>query len=236
MQTTTRKKSLVSTILALGFLAVLAPARGDLIVNGDFSKGLDGWGVSDPNFVSAGPGGAVISESPSAPEVDLFQTLTIHTGGGSSLSFKLLNLTGDPGNPVAAFGASLIDPNTLNPLVPPVDSFTDSFYTQDVGSPGRVAPSGVKLLPTSGDLPLSITVDISTLAAGTQAEILFRLIPGQNLIDGGSTNASVKVDSVTTSGGPNLVPEPSTALIVALGATSFVVYLGLRRKRRLSRS
>jgi len=230
-------RSNVIPLLALLILfAPAVPARADLIVNGDFTKGLTGWSVSDPSLVSVVNGHAVISESSSASEVDLSQTFTIPTGGATTLSFSLLGLTGDPGNPFAAFGASLLVPNTLTSLVSTVNSFTDSFYTQDVGSPG-LAASGVTPNPPSGPLPLLITVDISSLAAGTQATILFRLISGQNLVDQGSTNASVTLDDVTaptTAGpgpGPNSVPEPSTAIIVALSAISLIGYYGARRKR-----
>jgi len=235
MPTTTQKNGLILMCLAWGFLTGLAPARGDLIVNGDSSNGLNGWSVSDSSLVSVVNGHAVISETPTGQEVDLYQSFTVPTSGVTTLSFKLLDLTGDPGNPVAAFGASLLAGagTSGSSLVDTVGG--DSFYTQDVGSSGFAA-TGVTLNPASGDLPLLLTLDISSLAAGTEATILFRLISGLSA-DLGSTNASVTLDDVsvpTASGpgpGPNPVPEPSTAIIVALGAPVFFAYVRRRRKR-----
>lgn len=232
MRTLIRNRLSILSILTLGFLTAIAPARGDQIIDGNFSNGLSGWSVSDPSLVAVVNNQAVISESAIANEVDLYQVFTIPTGGAASLTFTLDNLTGDAGNPVAAFGASLIDPILSNSLLPTVDMTTDSFYTQDVGSSG-LAASGVTLSPVLGSLPLSITVDTSSLAAGTQAEILFRLISGQNLIDNGSTNATATLENVflTTSSAPVAVPEPSAAFLFTIAATCLGVYLRPRNKR-----
>src|SRR5262249_24275937 len=115
--------------------------RGPLVmtgglVNGNFSQGLTGWTVSDPNQVTVNAANqAVLQESPTTLEVDLSQDFTIPIGV-SSLTFIINGFTFDDqflsGITPDAFGVSLVDPATLLPLTPVVDASTDSYFTQDV--------------------------------------------------------------------------------------------------------
>jgi hypothetical protein len=211
---------LMATILSLS----VYPARAGSLINGDFSQGLTGWTVSDPALVSVVNGQAVINESATALEVDLSQTFTVPSGA-LSLSFTLVTVvTEDDGNPPNAFGASLLNPNTLLPVVPTVDASTDSFYTRDLvtGVTQGQAASGVTVSPTPDALPLLITVNLPSALIGQDVTILFRLLSG-----GTDAGSSVTLDNVLVAAN-GAVPEPTGVLLFGLGSSFLVVWFSRR--------
>ena len=194
-------------------------ARADFILG--FPNGLAGWSTSgDAGTVTASNGQATIAESTFASETDLFRTFLVPTGA-QSLQFTLVSVSPDsaPASGVTpdAFGASLLDPNTIPPisLVPTVDPTTDSFYTRDVvdGVTQGQAARGVTVSPPSGT-PAVVSVDISSLAAGQAAEILFRLIGGG---DPASSSTVTISDVKVVTGSTPAVPEPGAFLLASLG-------------------
>lgn len=245
----------------LGLLAVLAllapakPALAAVIVNGDFSNGLNGWSVTTgpgntdtvtiaggtatidntgETVVSVSSGIATISQSaldPSVSEIDLYQVFTVPSSP-ESLQFTLSGLTPGMSDPPAGFGSSLLDPLTGLPLVPTVDATTDSFFTHDLtaGAPGLVA-MGVTATPSlTSDPPLTISVDVSGLTVGSSAEILFRVL------EGGDLNANASFTNVVFNeggGAPHVVPEPGTFGMLLAGMTGLI---WLKRRLRFDRS
>jgi hypothetical protein len=209
--------------LFLGLSAVGFPARADM--NLSFDSSLTGWTSSDASLVSASNGQATITESSSSMETDLYQTFTVPSGA-QSLQFTLVSIFADspPAIPRDAFGASLLDPITGTTLVStvPTDPTSDSFYTrdvvQDVVTPSLAA--GVSESPVPGTQELVVSLDISSLAAGQQAEILFRLIGGDDLSSSTVTLSDVGVLTSPT----QAVPEPSTFFVAGLGILGWLGY------------
>ncbi len=158
------------------------------IVNGGFDQGannLGGWVVSDPSYVAVNAGHqAVISESPVDTEVDLYQDFTVPQGAQSlSFTFQVLGAPSVPsGDTPDAFGASLLNPQSLQPLVNTVNATTDSYYVQDVeqGVTQGQAASGVTVTSGTASGTSVITLDVSALG-GDSARILFRLIGGSDV-------------------------------------------------------
>jgi hypothetical protein len=221
-------------------LAIVSPARADLVLG--FPNGLTGWSTpndgsaqGDPGTVTASGGLATITESTLAAETDLFLNFTVPTGA-QSLQFTLNSVFADStlANNAAngylpdAFGASLLDPNTLLPLVPTVDQTTDSFYTRDIVggvTQGSTAP-GVTVSPSAGTLGV-ISVDLSNAGLDSQsAEILFRLIGGTDPL----STSTVTISNVIVIAGGS-VPEPAS-IIPSLTAVFIVAgVLGTRWRR-----
>jgi hypothetical protein len=211
--------------LAVALLGVGAPAEAGFLVNGDFSQGLTGWTTTPADSVSVVNQVAILSESTTATEVDLFQDFTIPTGA-TTLTFTLASLTTEPAsssNFPDAFGASLLKPTTLESLVPTVNTSTDSFYTRDLvdGVTQGLAAPGVTLSPSPTSLPLNFTVDVSSLG-GKDTRILFRLIGG-----GDSFAATVGVTNVSVTGA--IVPEPGSLVLLCSGFVTLVAYAWNRR-------
>ncbi len=181
--------------------AGLVPASA--FINGGFNQGagnLDGWVLSDPQQVMVNAvHQAVLSESPSAIEVDLYQDFAIPQGA-KVLSFTLTGLTFDDTLPSGAtpdaFGASLLDPNTQSPLGSPFNNSTDSYYIQDLvnGVAQGHAATDVTVTPAGGSL--RITLDVSALQ-GQDAELLFRLVGGSDVTQ---LKGSVGISDVTIGG------------------------------------
>lgn len=252
----------LSWIAVATALTAAHPAIAAVIVNGDFSNGLNGWSVAaNPDTVSIAGGHATINETGetvvnvstgiatasqsgdfSVLEIDLYQVFTVPTAP-QTLQFTLNNLTPDTSglNPPPGFGASLLDPTSKAALVSTVNGTTDSYFTQD---PTTGIASYTSDVTVSTD-PLSnltrISEDISGLTVGSQAEILFRLIEGGDL----STTASISNVELFAgpsnpggSGNPNqgggnpVVPEPSSMLLFGLGMAGMAIYG--RRASRLS--
>jgi hypothetical protein len=233
MRITVSKPLVFSAVLAIGLLGASPTTRAGSLINGNFTQGADGlfgWNVDPPGSVTVSASNATLHESASASEVDLLQNFTLPTDA-VSLSFTLVNWHGE--NPQGflpdAFGASLLNPSTLAPLVPTVDSSTDSFYIRDLDPSvpqGEAAP-GVTVSPSPSALPLLVTVDLSAVA-GQDAQVLFRLIGGGPTPD----EASVTLTNVfITTSGPSPVPEPSSLALAALSIVPIASYFGLRHKR-----
>ncbi len=231
------KHLLISCLACLSLLATDFSARADLILG--FPQGLTGWSTAgDAGTVSASGGQATITESTFAAETDLFLSFTVPTGA-QSLQFTLDSLFADStvadnnanGYLPDAFGASLVDPNTLNPLVPTVDPTTDSFYTRDIvdGVTQGEAANGVSVSSSPGALAL-ISVDLSTLGLdGQMAEILFRLSGGTDP----SSSSTVTISDVKVIAGAS-VAEPASITSGVTGMAILSVFVAVRRHRRFN--
>jgi len=244
-----RYRSITIPLLA-GLCVFLAggPARADVSLG--FQSGLTGWNtpdsanptLGDPGTVTASGGQATIAESTSAVETDLTIVFTVPTGA-QNLQFTLASVFADStvaGNMANgylpdAFGASLLNPITLASLVPTVDQNTDSFYTRDVvdGVTQGQAATGVSVTPVSGT-PTLISVDISSLQAGQQAEVLFRLIGGTDP----SSSSTVTLSDVDVIAAAAAVPEPSTRdmCLLITGLVGGVMVLKRHRSVRATRT
>ncbi len=228
-------------------------ASAAVIVNGDFSDGLDNWAVTavtDPIVpytvsildgtatidqtgetvasVSDGVSGriATISQSDdfSVSEIDLYQVFTL-PDSPQSLQFTLgvSRLDSSGSYPPPGFGASLLDPSTLQASsgVATVDSATDSFYLHGLTTDDATsqATSAVRITPLSSTSE-QVSLDLSALSGGGSAEILFRLL------EGGDTSAAVSISDVKLlygspgggGGGTPVVPEPGTFGMFFAGA------------------
>jgi hypothetical protein len=213
----------------VSFFSTGSATGGEIILG--FPNGLAGWSTAgDSGTVTASNGQATMSESVFATETDLFLTFSVPTGP-QSLQFTLASLFADStladnlanGYLPDAFGASLLNPNTGMPLVPTVDASTDSFYTRDVvdGVTQGQAAIGVIVSPVSGT-PALISVDITSLAAGQQGEIFFRLLGGTD--PSGTSTVTLSDVKIVTSSGPSL-PEPGSFLLAGLGLLGWLGYL-----------
>ena len=111
---TGRRSTLVPFVLTIVLLGANAPAEAG-IINGDFSNGLTGWTTTPSGSVSVVNQQAVLFESTTATEVDLYQNFTI-PNNATMLFFTLGSLTTEPPSSINfpdAFGASLLDPVSL---------------------------------------------------------------------------------------------------------------------------
>ncbi len=222
----------------LAFLALLmigSPARAGQVLG--FPNGLTGWSTAgDSGTVTASGGLATIAESTFAAETDLFMNFTVPTGA-QSLQFTLNSVFADStvadnnanGYLPDAFGASLLNPNTLASLVPTVDPTTDSFYTRDVvdGVTQGLAGNGVTVSSSPGSLAL-ISVDLSALNLdGQTAEVFFRLIGGTDP----SSSSTVTISDVIINTAGSSVPEPSSIISGLTGMLMLSVVVGVRRVR-----
>lgn len=163
----------------------LAPAG---ILNGNFAisdpaNPLFGYTLKGNASIAGGEG--ILNEG-TTTQTEITQTFTI-APGTTALKFTItgLNLISNGSQGAQdAFEAALLDPTTQAPLVGPPTGVpsTDSFL--NIQQSGRVffAP-GVTVpgVANSGDavslsLPTTVTVDVSSLPANTQAEIFFDLI------------------------------------------------------------
>jgi hypothetical protein len=218
-------------------LATAAPARADLVLG--FPLGLAGWSTAgDAGTVMASGGLATITESTNAPETDLFLTFTVPTGA-KSLQFTLNAVSGDStvadnsanGYLPDAFGASLLNPNTMSSVVPTVDLTTDSFYTRDIvqGVTSGSTAMGVTVSSSAGTLGV-VSVDLSTLGLdGQSTEVLFRLVGGTDP----SSSSTVTISNVIVIAGQPVVPEPASVFSLATGALLVAGGFAMRSRKRL---
>jgi Bacterial Ig-like domain (group 3)/Dockerin type I domain len=184
------------------------PVPPNPLVNGDFNEGannLDGWTVSDSQQVMVSAlHQAVLRESPSDIEVDLHQDFAIPQAA-KVLSFTLDGLGFDDTLPSGAtpdaFGVDLLDPQTQSSLVATVDSFTNSYYIQDVvdGISLGQGATGAAVAPAAAPGSLRISLDVSGLD-DQGATLLFRLIGGSDVsqLQGAVGISDVTIDGVTT--------------------------------------
>ncbi len=208
---------IVFTCLFVGFTSQFSYAA---LVNGDFTSGSTGWTLSDPTFLSFTGGQAVISESIFDFEVLFSQQFFLPTNS-TILSFDILALTteADAGFLPDAFNASLLDPNTLLPLVPTADVSTDAFYTRDLvdGVVQGIPATGVTFSPAATSLPLTVVLDVSSLSS-QDVLLQFKLVGG-----GADFLSSVTLDNVRITA----VPEPSCWLLLA---TALGIWTAKRRR------
>jgi hypothetical protein len=173
------------------------------IVNDDFSNGLNGWTVFGP--VVDGGGFARLYDDHMSFQGTLEQGFVVPVGA-QSLSFSyVLSLTPDATSGSFlpdAFTASLLDPAS-NPILS-TPGYTDYFYHDDGGTvdfdPGIVSKSGN-----------TVTLDLSSVPAGTNARIVFDLYMGD---DGWTTQADVHYVGVEPE--QSAVPEPISAVVWAV--------------------
>jgi hypothetical protein len=115
-----------------------------------------------------------------------------------------------------------LNPTTLGSLVPTV--YPDSFNTRDVVTDLVTPVLATGVSESSVPVALArVAVDISSLAAGQPAEILFRLIAGTDPSSLSTVTLS-DVDVITTALGPSVVPEPSTCFLAGLGILGWLGY------------
>ncbi|MCJ7670347.1 MAG: hypothetical protein MUO61_07555 [Dehalococcoidia bacterium] len=181
-------------------------AEASVVINGDFSDGLNGWTVESGN-VSDGGGFALFEEHPIDILSTLMQGFTLPNWTSMFLSFdvKMLAVQGGAYDPFAwpdAFTASLLDPVTLDPLICNPGR-TDFFYIDNTNP-----------IITIGTLMLRL--DLSGLG-GRDAALYFDLIGSD---DGMLT--SVNVDNVA------IIPEPCSLLLWLVGTGT----LGFLRRIR----
>ena len=183
------------------------------ILNGNFA-------ISDPASPAFGyillgnanvTGGQGILNEGSTTQSEISQTFTIDPGV-TKLVFTIAanNLTTN-GAGVApdAFEVALLDPATMRPLVGPpsglanTDSFLNIqqtgqvFFAPGVTVPGASASGQVATLA----FPLTVTVDVSSLTAGTRARISFDLV---GLAPATSSVRVANLAEIDTSGSPPL--------------------------------
>lgn len=180
-------------------------AEATVVVNGDFSNGLNGWTVESGN-VSDGGGFALFEEHPVVILSTLKQEFTLPDWPSMQLVFdvKMSAVAGGAYDPFAwpdAFTASLLDPVTLDPLICNPGR-TDFFYMDNTGV----------LTPAT----LTVKLNLTGLGlSGRNAALYFDLIGSY---DGMLTN--IKVDNV------DVIPEPCSLLLWLVGTAT----LGFLRK------
>ena len=153
-----------------------------------------------------GNGVAVLKEDPNV-FTGLSQTFTI-PGGATKLQFTIKNahLVANGPNPPDAFEAALLDANTGAPLGGSAVGLNNTDSLLNVQSTGEVFfGPGVTVsgLTTSGetaslDSPLTVTIDLSGIAAGTRAALYF------DLLGFGPADSSISIvagDGTTGGGG-----------------------------------
>ena len=207
---------------ALGLLAVASAASADLS-NPDFESSLSpAWTVNTGGSVSLftdglGDSFALFTEPtiPGPASSSLFQDFVI-APGLESLSFEyMLGAQGafnDGGQALPdAFTARLLDPVSLNPIV----GATSYFYHDTRGvSDSLLFDAGLVTLDTTASRPdwQTVTIDLSSLAAGTSARLQFDLF-GTGILDGQSSYAGVDNLGITAA----IIPAPSAALLALIG-------------------
>lgn len=199
--------------VAWGILILMAGPVFGQVTNGDFSAGLTGWSTSGP--VSDGGGFALLTEDPTFWQTSLTQQIVVPPETLSlSFEYELLSTPdGTSGYPVPDwFTASLLDPSTNAPILN-TSGVTDYFYQARGGYPD-FDPSIVSLLGNR------VTLDLSSVAAGTDALLAFDLWGGD---DGFAT--SVAIDNVEFT----VVPLPGAVL---LGTVGLALADYLRRRDR----
>ena len=196
------------------------PMTNPPVVNGTFSAGLTGWETEivghvsgdTPGRVSALGGAAQFTENESFL-TSLKQTVVIPSDV-QSLSFDLLALGLDDvaGGIPDAFEVSLLDDNQQS-LVATHQANSTAFFNVSSGSVASVA-AGVSL---SGS---TVTLDVSSLAAGSVATLVFDLIgnpPGDSSV--------VTIDNVTIT--PEVILSSDLNRISLAGPFGSLVDTGL---------
>ncbi len=198
--------------LSVEFLEVrLAPAG---LLNGDFAisdPASPGYGWTTRGNASIANGMGVLDEGTTV-QTEFSQTFTM-PAGTKTLGFTIVaaNLVSNgQNNPPDAFEAALLDSSTQKPLIgPPTGlSNTDAFlniqqtgqvyYAPQVNVPGAGPSGSIANL----NYPVNVTVNVSSIPAGTQATLYF------DLIGFPPATSSVEIANVTPST-PTLPPTAS---------------------------
>lgn len=212
--------------LWIGLCAV--PAAYALPTNADFSAGLSGWTTS--GTVIDGGGYAVLLEATMQDSSSLYQDFVIDAGA-IRLSFDYAFLTDGWFNQQAlpdAFTARLLDPVTLMPILATTGR-SDYFYHDARGESDSLvfAPIAVTRTPVSDPLRpdwYTISLDVSSLTAGTSVRLMFELLGGDN---GQQTLAAVDGVSLGFREEP-IIPEPLTVGLVAAALAALSYRYGRR--------
>jgi hypothetical protein len=199
-----------------GFALHVAPAGGPAgpLVNGGFEQGLAGWVASDPARVTVNAQRqAVLTESLSAQEVSLYQDFLI-PHGAQTLAFTLSGAGVDQrllsGAAPDAVGVALLNPATLQPLMAPVDAWTDAYYTRDLAPGGgrSAAAARVTVAPWTEPGAVRVIVPLDGLG-GQAARLFFRLLAGS---DPTQLGGAVAVADVVITGQGDPPPPVITTL------------------------
>jgi hypothetical protein len=191
--------------------------------NGEFTVA----GPADPGFGWTARGAAAVVDQQAVLDEDdrvwtRFTQSFIVPAGVTALKFTLhrAELAADVLNPADTFEVALLDASTKRPLVNPVAELSDTdallnfqgtgevYFASEVAVPG-VAQSGASA-PLA--FPLTVTVDLSTVAAGTEATLYF------DLIGFGAADSSVVLDDVQLLG----LNPPAIELVLATTSDSGV--------------
>jgi Bacterial Ig domain/PKD domain/Cohesin domain/Matrixin len=193
-------KPIVATSIAAPSAAVAASpvspaeplrlvASAGQLTNGDFTAGTQGWMLA--GNVAVENGMAVLREDHRFL-TSLSQTFTV-PDTSRILRFTLngLQMASDGGNPVDAFEIAVLDAGTGAPVATATGlSRTDALI--NIQADGRVfAAANVTVSPLSADRPVTIAIDLGSLAAGSALTLSF------DLIGFGATDSVVRVDDIT---------------------------------------
>ncbi len=189
------------------------------------------WTVNDGTTVLLTPASATIAENQASsfPSIDLSQSFTV-PAGATTLTFSILGLTTDSvqSNTLPAFFAADLLDTSAKSLVPAIPGSTD-FYARDLTDPtfNEAAASGVTVTPpNSATAPITVTLDISAIPAGTTANLVFSVFPDG---DPESNGASITLSDVSLNGTVATIPEPGSIVLLGIGIAGIA---GYQRRQR----
>lgn len=188
------------------------------LVNGNFSSPLSvGWTDYDVATVSGGIG--VLGEDP-VNWAFLEQNFTI-PNASTSLTFEYQPLFDAGGQ--ESFTASLLDPGTLDPVVPtdadPSDASETYFFMHDwdasLGVDDILTDPVYSSTSDLGSGWTKVTLDLTSLSGTTPALLAFDFVPG---FSDGNLDSLIGLDNVMlTQGGSVPIPVPSAVMLTLLG-------------------
>jgi hypothetical protein len=208
----------------------IAPAG---IVNGDFSVSNPadpGYGWTTLGNASIANNNGILDEG-TAVQTEFSQTFTI-APGTQVLRFTIVSsnlVTNGTNNPPDAFEAALLNATTMDPLVGPptglsnTDSFLniqqtgEVFYAPQVTVPGAGPSGSVATL----DFPNTVSVDVSSVPANTEATVFFDLIgfsPATSEVKITNVLALESTTQPTANAQSVATPENTAAAITLSGA------------------
>jgi PEP-CTERM motif-containing protein len=207
------KRSFLSGLVAVGLIALPVFAGGNLLTNGDFSAGDDGWSTAGTGgSTNLGGGNAVITGPDGGAGggfVEIWQEVNA-AGGDVTVSFDVVTYSTIDIGYTPAFDSAYVSINA------------NSFGINEDGStnpglvPGSGGQDGYGNLSEGDGFGSNISVELT--APGTNP---LRIALGVDTVDNLFGPAVLTVDNVV------VTPEPTTAAMLALGAAAL-----LRRRRR----
>jgi hypothetical protein len=201
-------------------LVATASSAGAAVTNGDFEDGLNGWTTTPGGWttIEPPPGGNHLAITDSGGQ--LSQIFNIPAGAQRlEFDFKFFNNGMNPNEPLSdSVSFALEDPSTGDSLVPPIAGLEiiPIFFNHTASGFISFNPASVTYTPAGPNDPDRISLDISHLSAGQNADIVFRHL---NFNDG--LSSFLVLDNVVVT-----VPEPGTGLMVMAG-----VFVFARRRR-----